>query len=277
MLVKKSELKTQLKTNAPKLKKILEIWQNAPQEFKKNAKHLSSMSTLLSYVYYAALVEKYSVRNATVLDWGAFLGQVTFLLQDTFSVEAFNPQKDEAIDYWQKQLGIKNVSFNKTPDNFKLNLDKNAYDVVISSGVLEHTFEFGIQDIEALKELNIAMKPNGVLFIWNLPAKYALAEFVDSTKKRWRHIVKYGFDEILYKLNLCGFDVIAIERNEMVFGKLTKLFKPVNIADLWYIDNAFCRIPIIKNLAHHFTIVAKKIEYFPITPATSGYTTYAAI
>ena len=75
------------------------------------------------------------------------------------------------------------------------------------------------------------------------------------------------------KLNLTGFDIVEIEMNEVIFSKLAKIFKN-SLAIAWNIDNIICKMPMIKGFSHNFTIVARKIEGFPIKPAISGYTTY---
>jgi len=258
-----------------KLNHILEIYRKAPSNYKTNAEHLSSLATLFPYIYHTALVKKYlKDTSSKILDWGAYLGQVTYLLQDQFTVNSYNPSSPQEVLYWQKNLGIKLVSEDKGYKDQQLNFPKESFEAVISSGVLEHSFEHGVDDVTALRNLNSVLKPNGLLFIWNLPTKNALAEKVAEKRKKWRHILRYELDEILVKLSLAGFNVVSIERQELIFNQLAKILKLVPLPWIWSFDHFLCNLPLLNNFAHHYTIVAKKIENFPVVPATSSYTAY---
>lgn len=275
MLVKFEDLKTQFERDSSKLKYIVESRSNSPEPYKTNTEHFSSFATLYPYIYHKTLIKKHLLDpNAKILDWGAYLGQITYLLQNEYNVDAYNPKSDENIEYWHKTFGVKNPVFGKGLDQGTLNLPTESYDAVISSGVLEHTFEFGVTDVEALKNLYKVMKPNGLLFIWNLPTKYALTELLAEKKKKWKHTLRYDLNGLLVKLNLAGFDIVEIERNEFIFNKLTKLFPNKDLNDLWKLDHKLAQLPPFHQLAHHFTVVAKKIPDFPNNPAPSGYTTY---
>lgn len=267
MIVSINKLKERFSLDLPKLKNILSFQLTAPKEFKINTEHLSHLATLTPYVYYTSLVRQYLKSDSQILDWGAYLGQVSYLLQDDFDIKSYNLFPNPEITYWHQKLNIKNPIFGN-------DIDKYKYDAVISSGVLEHTFEFGETDIEALKKLYQILKPSGYLFIWNLPTTHALAEKIAMDKKSWKHILRYDLDDILVKLNLTGFDIVKIEHNELFFSKLAKIFKMIPITTLWQIDQYLCQLSIFAKYSHHFTIVAKKVDNFPASPASSGYTTY---
>lgn len=274
MVLPIDKFQKQLDLDWVKLNTILLLQKNAPEEFKKNTEHLSHITTLIPYVYYTALVRKHLTKKSKILDWGAYLGQVTYLLQADFDIHAYNPQKQAEIQYWHQKLGIKSPVFGKDFTKFKLNFESDSFDAAISSGVLEHTFEYGIEDTDALRNLNRILKPGGLLFIWNLPTVDALAEKIAMGKRSWKHVIRYDLDGILTKLSLAGFDVLEVERNELFFNKLAKMFPWLPAAKIWQFDQWLCRLPVFNKYAHHFTIVAKKINNFPVNPAVSSYTTY---
>lgn len=267
MLTTANLLKEQLNIDQDKLNKLLTLRKETPEEYNKNTAHLSTYSTLFPYIYHKTIIQQHLKKGKKILDWGAYLGQVTYLLQDDYDVTAFNiaPQKD--ISYWHKALGIKQTKFKKFDTNTK-------FDAVVSSGVLEHTFEFGQTDVEALKALHSVLNDDGYLFIWHLPTKHALAEKIAMMKKSWKHILRYELDDILVKLNLTGFEIVKIEINDFIFSKLVKVLPFLDIVMVWKIDYMLVHLPPFKRYAHHFTIVAKKLKDFPRVPATSGYTTY---
>lgn len=280
MLIEYDELKKEFERNLPKLEKIIEIRENLPDEYRKNTEHLASVSALFSYVYHSALVKKYfSQRNmAKILDWGSFLGQVTYLLQDDYDICAHNPRNSDIIDFWHDKLCIKN----KVCENYE-NIGSSCnsvrqssdYDAILSSGVLEHTFEFAVDDVEALKRINSLLKDSGKLFIWHLPAKMAFAERLSEKKKRWRHILRYDLSDILVKLSMTGFSVLEIERSELLFDKLAILFPLKTMPTAWRLDLYLGKLPYLHSLTHHYTIVAEKVKNFPNEPCNHNYNVYA--
>ncbi len=274
MLLSYPEFQKQYQADRGKLQTILDHLAKAPAKYRQYTEHIANLGELTPYVYYTAIVRKYLKKKAKIMDWGAFLGQITYLLQDDFEVSAYNPYDNAEIGYWHKQLGINKPVFDPDFSKLKQDLAAESYDAVISSGVLEHTFEHGITDVEALRYLNRLLKPGGHLFIWNLPTTHALAEKIAADKKRWRHIVRYDFEEIIIKLNLTGFDIVKIEHDELIYTKLAKLFKGLDLTRVWKFDQRLARLPLLRKYAHHFTIVAQKVENFPIKPAASGYTAY---
>lgn len=274
MLVAKIELIKEWQASQTKLQHILNRHHKAPEAMKQGTEHLSRLSTLFPYVYHQALVQKHLKRGSYILDWGSYLGQVTYLLQDQYRVNAYNPLKEKIIDYWQNQLKIKDASYGLGLSQGKLDFKPATFDAVISSGVLEHTFEFGQTDVEALKNLNLVLKDDGLLFIWHLPTKHALPEKIAKYKKEWKHILLYDLDDLLVKLSLAGFRVLEIERNDLIFSKLARIYSQNKLVDAWMHDYALCQFPLLKPFAHHFTLVAKKIPGSPNNRADSGYTTY---
>lgn len=274
MLLSLNQFKKEFAANKAKLDYLLAEQKKAPGKFQQNTEHFANLAMATPYIYFAGLVKKHLPKNANILDWGAYLGQMTYLLQDDYKVNAYNPFENELINYWHDTLQIKTRSFDKGFAQFKLDFPANSFDAAISSGVLEHTFEFGVEDTAALRNLSKLLKPGGYLFIWNLPTKNALTEKIAMGRKRWKHTLRYDLDETLVKLNLTGFDIVAIERDELIYPKLAKLFPWVSTVALHNFDQALVRLPILRNYAHHLTIVARKIDNFPVNPASSSYTTY---
>ena len=273
MIVSLDDVNAQLAADRVKLENLVALKASAPVEFSNNTDHFANFTTLYPYIYHKVLVKKYLEPGSSILDWGAYLGQVTYLLQDDFDVTAYNPVEQADINYWHTQLAIKKPVFDCGIFNGELRFDQ-PFDGVISSGVLEHTFEFGQTDVEALRNLYKILKNDGYLFIWHLPTSLALAELLAKAKHAWKHTLRYSLDEVLVKLNLTGFDIVAIETNDLAFSKIKKALSFLDLASAWSLDHTLANLPILKLFSHHFTIVAKKVPGFPRNPANSGYTTY---
>jgi predicted SAM-dependent methyltransferase len=78
------------------------------------------------------------------------------------------------------------------PNDYHLiNLPDSHVDVILSSGVLEHTWEYGIAEGEALSELYRVLKDDGMFYIWNLPYKYGSVEMLNHLLGRWHHERRY--------------------------------------------------------------------------------------
>jgi len=264
-----------------KLETLMRLRTEAPEPFKVNTDHFASMSWVFPYLYHTALVERTLTQVGSpaprILDWGAFLGQVTWLLQDRFEIDAYNPAKDELIDYWHDKLGIARRLFADQSDlgTCKISCASGSYDAVICSGVLEHTFEFGVQDLDALKEIQRVLRDDGHLFIWHLPCKNSREERQAQKPGVWRHILAYELDEILVKLSLAGFAVVGVEKTGLAFrGLLTALGWLFGVPKVWALDLWLSRTRMFGPQAHDFTIVCRKVAGFPHKPISMNYTVF---
>jgi SAM-dependent methyltransferase len=102
----------------------------------------------------------------------------------------------------------------------------NTFDVVIGSGVLEHT----AMDLEALKALFRVLKPDGTLIISYLPYRWSWAEWQRrQIRKTDFHRRLYGLRETETLLKHCGFYPLEIGYQtfvpNVVDGRLPTRFK----------------------------------------------------
>ncbi|MGI6103266.1 MAG: class I SAM-dependent methyltransferase [Patescibacteria group bacterium] len=278
MLLSLEHVRARYEHDKEKLDRIIELRNRAPEKYRQWTENLANIGELFTYSYHAGIIEHFlgADEKKRVLDWGAGLGHMSYLLKDEYAVDAYNPVQDEYNDYWHEQFQLKTRSF-QSASGAELPHKAESFDAVLSSGVLEHVFEFGLDEVTALRQLHRVLKQEGLLFIWHLPLVGALAEHNAMRKRTWRHIRRYELDEVLVMLSQSGFDVVAIERGELVFSKLHRLLGGVLGAPrTWALDMALCRLPVLSSLAHHFTIVARKVEGFPSEPARGNYTAYIA-
>jgi SAM-dependent methyltransferase len=279
MLVPLRELAAYYDAHKGKLDAIMRARVEAPVDFRLTTEHFASMATVFPYLYHAALVErtlaKGGVADPLILDWGAYLGQVTYMLKDKYAVDAYNPVRNDLIDYWHRQFGVTRSLFGEKSDlrEGKVSLPANTYDAVICSGVLEHTFEFGMEDVRALRELHRVLKDDGYLFIWHLPCANSWEERQSRRPGAWRHILAYELDEILVKLSLTGYRIVGIEKNNLIFGALVALLGwAASIPRIWAFETWLASTRLFGPQTHDFTIVCRKEPGFPEKPAANNYT-----
>jgi SAM-dependent methyltransferase len=281
MLVPLDDLAVSYTKHKAKLETLLRLRADAPAEFRVATEHFASMSWVFPYLYHTALVEqtlaKAGLASPRVLDWGAFLGQVTYLLKDRFEVDAYNPVRDDLIDYWHRKLDVSRRLFADKGDlvSGRISCESSSYDAVICSGVLEHTFEFGVEDLEALREIHRVLREGGHLFIWHLPVKNSRDERRSRRPGEWRHILSYELDEILVKLSLAGFEVLAVEKTALAFAGLLRVFGwAFSVPRVWALDLWLARSRMFGPEAHDFTIVCRKHPGFPLKPISMNYSLY---
>jgi SAM-dependent methyltransferase len=165
--------------------------------------------------------------SGRILDWGCNHGPDTCLLREVFDERYelhgcdFVPEsefpvfRDHARPHYQRLTSPLGLPY-----------AENTFDVVIGSGVLEHT----AMDMEALKSLFQVLKPDGTLIISYLPYRWSSAEWYR------RHIRKADFHRRVYGkrktetlLKHCGFYPLELSYQtfvpNVVDGKLPTRLK----------------------------------------------------
>src|SRR5258708_8185077 len=180
-------------------------------------------------------------------------------------------------DCWHHKLDETRRRFAEQSDllSGRISCDSGSYDAVICSGVLEHTFEFGVEDLQALREIHRVLRDDGYLFIWHLPVANSYEERRARRPGEWRHILAYELDEMLVKLSLAGFEVVGVEKTGLVFGVLVRLLGWLfSIPRLWAWEMWLASTRLLGPEAHDFTFVCRKQAGFPLKPTANNYTVF---
>lgn len=244
----------------PEIQDIVQRVLTSPPEWRVKTQHIDRPGAILQYAYYVSVMRGYvNDPDAVVVDWGAQFGQVTKLLArfwkntDCYVAD----DKDALQNYWLQRLGIERIRY-AGGDYRKINLPDGYADVLVSSGVLEHTYEFDVPDTEALSDIYRVLKPGGLLFVWNLPHVWGSVEILNGMLRRWHHTVRYTAKETRAKLSAAGFQVESMDRHEfMNMASRNALFKLIGPRAFSF-DYALSKIPPMSLFGQHLTVVARK-------------------
>ncbi len=227
--------------------------------------HLKSPITSFYYVQFAGFVDLFlqQKRDGLIVDWGGQFGQMTAYL-DELGYEAENYVIDTVEEYKYFSHLVPRLKIGKSPV-FIPYRDKSAL-VLISCGVLEHVKESGSTEKESLKEIYRILKPGGFFFIFLLPNKYSMLEFLYNILHiifgRWHHLYKYSKKEIISLLESTGFEIIFYDREEFlpkVNFRLSRIGgKILSPRILFKLDWFVSHLPILNIFAQHHIIVVRK-------------------
>ena len=150
---------------------------------------------------------QYLPASGTVLDWGCHHGPDACLIRARWPQLALHGCDFVGESEFRAFRDHSRMEYRALTDVAALPYAPNTFDVVIASGVLEHT----AMDMEALKALFHVMRHGGTLIITYLPHRWSWVEW------RKRRIDKEDFHRRLYGkresdtlLKHCGFYPIEI-------------------------------------------------------------------
>jgi len=176
---------------------------------------------------------QYFPESGSILDWGCNHAPDSCLIRKVFEerydLHACDFISESEFDVFRNYA---KPQYTLLRNSIELPYEENRFDVVIGSGVLEHT----AMDQEALKSLFRVLKPDGLLIISYLPFKWSWDEFYRRRFQKVNfHRRLYGKGETETLLKRWGFYPIEINYQtfvpNVVDGKLPttlkKLLRPI--------------------------------------------------
>ncbi len=226
--------------------------------------HLDNPIGILNYIRIANDVLQQLPRG-DLLDWGCGFGQMSFLLrQRGLEVTSFD------IGSFDNRLPniplCRNLRAIYTTDKTALPFEDMMFDAVLSCGVLEHVNESGGDEIKSLQQIQRVLRPQGQLFIYQLPQQYAWQEaIIRYFKLGYAHPRRYTHTEINRLLAQNGFQVTRTKRFNFVPKNLTGM--PRRLKEIYNLfsrpllefDKVICVIPGLNRFAGVLEITAQKI------------------
>lgn len=245
------------------LQELQALYPQAPSvEERELLDHLSSTLLLLSYVSKGQQIKQRLGVPATVLDWGAGFGQMTYILTRLgLQVTPYDVVQRQYNLFEQSHTGL--VFGTK---EVVLPFVEHSFDGVLSCGVLEHVPNFS----GSLREVFRVLKPGGVLFVYNLPYVMSPSEWYAARKGTSVHPILFTKRGITQLLLEAGFTLEYIGHDN---GIPKRLRGPLRFLQPWsnrwpalflFFDRLLVKLPIIKSIiSNSITAVARKPDHSP--------------
>lgn len=224
-----------------------------------HCQHLSSEYRCLEYTKYLSLMPPASEDVIRVLDWGAQFGHVSLLLESKgydcypYVLSSDHHSVKHALETYFPGKWISGDSTQK------LTLPDSSFDVIVSSGVLEHVHETGSSYTQCLAEFRRVLRPGGYLIIWKLPHSSSLVEIKSDLIGAWSHRHRFTLPGAVELLSLSGFDILRSGVEGILPLSMTSFLRrmPFPLSNLELIFNRLATVHPISVFANDIYIVAR--------------------
>lgn len=221
----------------------------------------ASQNTYLYQVEFVRAFSEYHFKkrfsDLSILDWGCGKGHVTFLLRrngaryikscDYLSVD--NHDDDSSFGQKVPIIEAEKIQVDQLHDAVKLPYSDNSFDVVLSVGVLEHVQS----DKDSLKELRRVLKPNAILFCFNLPYYFSWTQRLQHMRGNYYHDRLYRKADVKRLLNDSGFSLVDMWHRQ-ILPKNTVKYPCYQTFE--YLDSCLVRFTLLRYLATNIEFVA---------------------
>jgi SAM-dependent methyltransferase len=208
---------------------------------------------------YQAIVGRIGAdRPGRILDWGCGYGQVAdLLLRAGLDVTAFDYQPDAGAGVHPLER-YPHLSVHTSPDPQALPFANDAFEAVLSCGVLEH-----VQDPDAsLDEVRRVLCAGGVFYVFKLPNRYSYLEAIARRAGLYYHGA-FEHDRVYNRrtaaglLRRHGFHVLEIRRTNMLPLTLTGDLAARAAPAIWKANQVLSAVPGLNLLATNLELVAR--------------------
>ena len=181
---------------------------------------LSNPTAWAGYAYLADFIATFSTswtakkpEELDVLDWGAGRGQTTWLLTrrglECTPADLF---EGDGVIFGERAPLLYGRPAATLDHPWKLPFPDGTFDVVLSVGVLEHVPD----DAASLRELRRVLRPNGLFFCFNLPAKTSWTQRVAHVRGNRYHDRLYGGRQTERMVSNAGFAIMSSWRRQLL-------------------------------------------------------------
>ena len=205
---------------------IREIASNVPSH-----SFLANPSGQYAYVYLTQFVKIFSewhfarsFRECTVLDWGCGKGHVSKLIGDLGpksleSCDVLSEQADSAFGQPVPIIEKFHIRVTALQHEYLLPYDSEAFDILLSVGVLEHVRNEGA----SMAEIARILKPGGLFFCFFLPTRFSWTQKVSRWRGENYHDRLYTAESIRELLSAVGLKPLDIWYRQLLPEELDAL------------------------------------------------------
>jgi SAM-dependent methyltransferase len=227
--------------------------------------HLDNRLGVQNYIRIANDIVR-QMPEGHLLDWGCGYGQMTYLLrQRGLTATAFDVG---SITAQLPDIPLcRAVQVIHSEDKTALPFEPASFEAVLSCGVLEHINEGGGDEIKSLHEIYRVLRPQGRLFIYQLPQQFAWQEaLIRRYNLGYAHPRRYTLREITQILNRNGFGLTRAKRFNLLPKNLTGMPQRLKLVysqfsqPLLTLDKILSAVPGLNQLAGVLEITAQKVD-----------------
>lgn len=201
---------------------------------------------------YIALADRIAEeRPGRLLDWGCGWGQVTALLRERgVDTVPFDYRPEEGAPGEAPLERFPHITCTFSPDPIELPFADEAFDTVLSCGVLEH-----VQNPDAsLDELRRVLRPGGHLYVVKLPNRTSYLEWLAKRLGLYyhgqlEHDTLWTRDSAWEALVRHRFEVRAVRLANMLPLTVDHPVAARLAGPLWTLNRMLARVPLLNRLA----------------------------
>jgi SAM-dependent methyltransferase len=197
--------------------------------------------------------------DASVLDWGAGPGHLTYLLEHLGLATTY---LDFDYDYPAFKLALSRLKGEKRfiEDPVKLPFEDSSFDAVVSFGVLEHVPD----PPGSVGEVMRVLRPGGIFFVYHFPNKYSYTEALAGLLGVPNHGYKLDRRGLLRLLDVPGSEIERADYRYLIPRNLTDMprlrgFISHHANGFYSLDRGLTRIPGLRLFSTTHTVIVRKI------------------
>jgi SAM-dependent methyltransferase len=199
-------------------KNYLSILNQNASALPKDYENVKTLALLADYKKYIDRVLE--LDKPDVLDWGCGNGHVSFFLKhlNIANVTSFCvAPKTETKQFLEDKLDLRVVT-SSCPR--KLPFPDNSFDIVLSSGVLEHVNEYGGSLEFSLNEISRVLRPGGRFLVWRLPFAFSIWEYAKYCCSKWSHEERFTMRQLERWNDKHRLKIVKCELDGFLFVRL---------------------------------------------------------
>jgi SAM-dependent methyltransferase len=207
-----------------------------------------------------------------ILDFGCGIGLQSYLLSKSgYDVYGLETTEDKSLDGFFKGRAESHIATRDESMKIVWNIIRKSakvefrfydgakqpfadgyFDIVFAYAVLEHIPPQDVPGI--LNEIQRVLKPDGRLYVFQLPRRTSYTEFLARKMGLESHPYLWDLKSMEKLLSAASFEVIHSERVDMLFNHPYKVINPL-FSIMRPLNRFLVRTPL-SYFAHHLTVVA---------------------